>query len=94
MVAEQFDWAAIYAGFKRHMGTKAGGLISKLRQCSGEQEMGVWLRMLDRGEIADPREYFGAIISDRYQGRDRPTMPGNSKTLQVFEQLERKFANE
>lgn len=62
---ETDPWKAIYAGFKKHLGTKAGGMISKLRQCSGEPEMANWLADLEAGRIADPREYFGKIISAR-----------------------------
>lgn len=58
-------WKAIYDGFKRCLGTKSGGLISKLRQCAGEPEMAQWLEDMSAGRIANPHEYFGAIIEKR-----------------------------
>lgn len=65
-------WKQIYAGLKKHLGTKAGGLISRLRQVSSERELLSWLQMLESGEIADGHEYLGRILATRERGRAPP----------------------
>jgi uncharacterized protein YdaU (DUF1376 family) len=65
-------WKDVYAGFKRHLGNKSGGLITKLRGLASLDEMRGWLKELDSKEIGDAREYFGGVIAKREAGNGRP----------------------